>query len=586
MKALKNKPVLLLVLAVSMFIIGLYATLGIPSKEGFNPSDDGVILAQSYRMLQGEVPHRDFISIRPAGSAVMHLIHFFSPIPLEISARWMVLIEYLIYSIMITLLLTGSWFKGFRKLNYRFLVAGSVVGIFILNQNHYNFFPWTTIDGLFWFSIALYSWFRVKSGLSGKLFIWQVLVWLGVSCAVLCRQTFALPGAILVLRMVVWVIGQSGQSRQAWVRSLLLAAMIGLVPGWIYASVLTYAGAWPDFFQQMTGRTELWETGVVTFIQAFWHSPAPALFGLAVISGLIKIWSTESGRDSLRIDVFLMLQKYLSFGFKIALVFLIFIKPAWLFQISLFFFWMLILDILLIYFHDGVLPRWIRPAFWILLVAWTSAISLGDNAPIFALGWLAGTAILIQIKDFSNRIYRKIRPFQTIAGVVLLPLLLLSALIVQTRVNYRDLPAKELTKAGGDIFPGLRGIRLSPAMSDYLGEIRRLYLEAGAPKGRFAVWPNNALIYPLLGSPNPFILDWMQPAEFVGNEKRVMESIRKVLLGEEVIILVEKVNIKWITTGNIPVDSRSADYGYLRMLDSLAIPLNAVSNSFNVYRTK
>ena len=42
------------------------------SQLGFNPTDDGFILAGSRRILDGQVPHRDFISIRTAGS---HFIH-------------------------------------------------------------------------------------------------------------------------------------------------------------------------------------------------------------------------------------------------------------------------------------------------------------------------------------------------------------------------------------------------------------------------------------------------------------------------------------------------------------------------------
>src|SRR5918912_610006 len=44
------------------------------SSLGFNPTDDGFILAYSRRLLDGQVPHRDFISIRPVGSSYLHLI--------------------------------------------------------------------------------------------------------------------------------------------------------------------------------------------------------------------------------------------------------------------------------------------------------------------------------------------------------------------------------------------------------------------------------------------------------------------------------------------------------------------------------
>lgn len=586
MKALQNKPATLLIIPVALIILAIYAILGIPSTEGFNPSDDGVILAQSFRILQGEIPHRDFISIRPAGSGVMHMVHFFSPLPLEISARWMVLIEYLIYSIFVTFLLIGSWFKGLNKTYYWLVISGSVLVIFILNQNHYNLFPWTTIDGLFWFSIALFAWSRLKNNATGKHFKWQVLILFTVTCSSLCRQTFALPGMLLVLRMVVWEAGQWKRPRLKVMLSLMLAMIIGSLPGLLYAGVLTLTGSWQDFYQQLTGRTEFWETGVVRFAHAFWNSPVLILFGLAIISGLIKIWNTQSGKDNYRIDMFIMVQKSISLLVKIVLVFAVFLKPALLFAVSLAFFWILVLDIFLIYLHDRQLPRWTRPAFWILLVAWTSAISLGDNAPVFALGWLAGTAILMQIKDFRNRIYRKVRQYQLITAGLLIPALFVLSLVVQPRVNYRDKPASQLTHEGGEIFPGLAGIKISAGMSEYLSEIKRLYSEFGSPKGRFAVWPNNALIYPLLGSKNPFMVDWMQSAEYVGNEKRVHESIRNIMNTKDLIILLEKVNVKWIATERVPVDGRSADYPYLQLLDSFARPANAGSNWFKVYLTR
>ncbi len=586
MKVLQNKPVTLLVVLIILFVAGIYSILGIPSTEGFNPSDDGVILAQSYRILNGEIPHRDFLSIRPAGSAVMNLIHFVSPLPLEISSRWMVLIEYLIYSIMISFLLMGSWFRGLQKSYYYLLLTGSIILMFVLNQNHYNLFPWTTIDGLFWFCLALNAWYRLKVNPAGSHFKWHIFILFAVSFSLLCRQTFALPGVLLVIRMIVWELGQSTQPWRRVLRNLIPALVIGLLPGWIYSGVLTFTGSWPEFIQQMTGRTELWETGVVTFSQAFWQSPLLILFLLALVSGLVKKWDVESGTDHFRIDLLIMIQKIVSFSVKIFLIYAVFIKPDWLFSVSLALFWILILDILLVYIHENHLPRWVRPTFWVLLVSWTSAISLGDNAPVFATGLLAGTALLLQVKDFRDRIYRNVRPYQLVFGALLVSSLFILSLVVQPRVNYRDFPARELTYDGGEIFPELAGVKLSNPMYEYLGEIKKIYTDFGSPAGRFAVWPNNALIYPLLGSRNPFPVDWMQAAEFVGNERQVNESVRNALAGKDLIILVEKLNIKWITTEKMPVSSSSPDYLYLQLLDSLAKPVNIESAWFRVYRTK
>ena len=586
MKVLRNRPVIILLLITIVTLMSICAIVRIPSTEGFNPSDDGVILAQSYRILNGEIPHRDFVSIRPAGSAAMHMIHFFSPLPLELSSRWMVLMEYLFGSVFITLILAGSWFRGLKKSLFLLTICGSVVLMFVLNQNHYNLFPWTTIDALFWFSLALYGWYRLKNNPAGSHMGWQILILFGATASLLCRQTFVLPALLLVVRMLVWEINLTRGNRLKVIWGIFPALIIGPLPGWIYAGVLTLTGSWTDFIRQLSGRTELWETGVAKFSTAFWHSPLLILFGLALITGLVKVWKSESGKNSYWIDLAIMIQKAISFLAKAALAFAVFLKPDFLFAISFAFFWLLLLDIYLIYLNDRRLPRWTRPVGWILLIAWTGAISLGDNAPVFTTGWLAGTAMLMQIKDFWDRIYRNARPYQWIAAGILVPSLLILSLVVQRRVNYRDLPADKLVCSGGDVFPGLAGVDLSKDMSDYLLEIKRIYQQSGIPRDRFAVWPNNALIYPLMGSGNPFPLDWMQSAEFVGNEKRMEESICKILKTKDLVILVERMNVKWISSGQVPVDSHAADYQYLQLLDSLAKPVNLESRFFKVYRTK
>jgi hypothetical protein len=585
MKRPRNRDSIFLIGAVILFVAGLYGILGVPSKEGLNPSDDGVILAQSYRLLNGEIPHRDFVSIRPVGSAVMHAINFYSPLPLELSARWLVLMEYLFTAILISLLLVSRWFRGLRPANYLALLAGSILFIFVMNQNHYNLFPWTTIDALFWFSLSLFLANRVTEPGSRGLIV-QVFFWFSISFSALCRQTFALPGLILGIQVLVRIWKENGGNRKVRLRRTLAGLIPGLLPLWIYAAVLTFSHSWADFVSQMTGRTEFWETGVVRFTDSFWQSPMPALFILVLFAGLIKRWVVEAERDPFPVDLAISILKLGSFSGKVLLVLIVFIKPGLLFPVSFLFFWFLVLDLLLLWIHAGRFPGWARPVGWILLVAWTSAISLGDNAPVFALGWLSGTAFLVQIKDFHERRYRNLRPVQLVLACLLIPALLVLSVRTQLNVNYRDLPAGRLTERGGDIFPGLKGIRLSPAMAGYLGEIRDRYESFGSPRGRFAVWPNNALIYPLLDSPDPFPLDWMQAAEFIGNEQRVNRSVRKVLETPGAVVLVERMNVKWLATEQVPIDRNSADYPYLKLLDSLAQKVEAGSTRFDVYVTK
>src|SRR5947209_7722457 len=66
---------------------------GTTANVGFNPTDDGYVLSQAYRILHGAVPHKDLISPRPLGSAVIHLVDFLVPLPLLEASRLVALAE-------------------------------------------------------------------------------------------------------------------------------------------------------------------------------------------------------------------------------------------------------------------------------------------------------------------------------------------------------------------------------------------------------------------------------------------------------------------------------------------------------------
>jgi hypothetical protein len=569
-------PVALLALLLAF----VNAVLQIPSGEGFNPSDDGVILAQSYRLLQGEVPHRDFISIRPVGSAVMHLIHFVSPLPLVLSSRWAVLAEYFLISLLFAL----AWLPYSSRLRLGsggWLLSGLVLFQFLLTESHYNLFPWTTVDALLWSGVALLAWSRLEAG-SGRGMPWK-LFWLffGVTAAALCRQTFLLPGLVLAL-MAAWKHLRPRIGRQAdlfrWG-----AAVAGTLPGWVYAGVLTFTGIWGAFISQMTGRTEFWETGVRKFADNFWGTPAWIAFAVILIIGLLIRWSDEDGRIS-AIGCSILSVLRVAVALAVLLVSLaVFVAPGYLFAWSFGLFWLLLLQLLILKIAPQDAPQRTAVGWWVLLLAWTSALSLGDNAPVFATGLLAGAGLILFIESVGE-IPKMLKPalIRVLAMVFLLVLIVLS-FSAQQRNNYRDLPAASLEVSLGQVFPGLDGVRSTPAMFDYLSEIKAIYEKSGSPAGRFAVWPNNALVYALLDSPNPFPLDWMQAAEYPGSEERLYAAIGRVMGSGEYFILLERYNVKWIANQRIPVELESADHPYLGLMHGWAVEWPVDSRWFRLF---
>jgi hypothetical protein len=571
---------ILISFAIFAGTIILYTLLGMISSEGFNPSDDGVILAQAYRLILGQVPHLDFISIRPVGSGFLHSIHFISPLPLEISARWFVLLQYLAYSLVWVWVMVR--FTSIRK--YQGLIFYVLLGIwaFLLNQNHYNMFPWTTIDALFWMMLALsfylpdpYAIFRKNAFLKVFLAVFFATM------AALSRQTFILPSLILYGGFIYHGIKSHN------VKILIPAMIAGLLPYLVYAYILIYNEAFPYFIEQMTGRTELYQTGIRKFYLEFWKTPAIWVYSFIILA-LIVYRLTESGKTGSLYRISLLPVGRIIFAMLFVISgFAVFLSPSDLFGLSFMNFWLLILLWIFEEICSSVNRQQRNWFFWILMVSWTSAISLGDNSPVFATGLLNATGLGYILLKFSERgfSFRKLARLQAMGAVLLLAAIIISVNI-QKKVNYRDVPSSEQENVIGDIFPEFGDIRTNNYSFSYLEEIDRLYRELGFPKGRFVVLPNAAIIYPVIGTPNPMPVDWMQEAEFTGSVERLDVMIRRSLEENEIFILIDRYNSKLFGDTLVTAEFPDDVYPYLPALEENSEEYPIESDWFKVRVSK
>lgn len=565
-----------------LFLTGLVLILvnllfGIPQGEGFNPSDDGVILGQSFRLLAGQIPHLDFISIRPAGSALFHALSFFSPLPLEMSARWITLLQYLIYSFLWAWMLVKSMPQNSDS---TFWIISMSVLIFVLNQNYYNLFPWTTIDALFFFSLGFFIFWNWKGVRLSKTESWMrfFLIFFFSGYAALCRQSFALP--VLVLAFVVFI--ESLHLKK--IRPLVSSLICGLFPYWLYGYILIKNEAFKLFLDQMTGRTELWQTGIVRFGQEFWESPVLILYILLIVSFLLfrfvnsPVLKTKSFMKSINLGVLLLL------GTTLILIILVFLRPENLFSYSFIFFWLLLVLLIV----KGFLPKQgmilHRLSLWVLFVAWTSSISLGDNAPVFFMGVLAGALILTIMSWMTAGTWLPLKFAIARRAVLLISAFLILGLGIfgQKSSNYRDLDSGKLHFIMELEYPGMGKIRTNPRTYEYMKEIRRIYTGLDQPEGRFVVLPNASLIYPLLNSHNPMPLDWMQGPEFVGQEEDLLKRLSNINKTEGIYLLFDKYNSKWIADSLMSMEFDLEIYPYYPFLQGASIPLDMKSDWFDV----
>ncbi len=64
----------LMVLAVVLAVAGIYA--GFHIGRGWAPSDDGALSQSALRVMQGQLPHRDFAEIYTGGLSFIHALAF------------------------------------------------------------------------------------------------------------------------------------------------------------------------------------------------------------------------------------------------------------------------------------------------------------------------------------------------------------------------------------------------------------------------------------------------------------------------------------------------------------------------------
>lgn len=556
--------------AILLLILNLF--LEVPLTEGFNPSDDGVVLAQAFRLGLGQIPHLDFISIRPVGSALFHNLEFLLPMPLEVAARWLVLIQYLVYSFLWGLLFYRLFPPEKRK---TLLLIGLAVLIFVLNQNHYNLFPWTTIDAVFFFSLGFFTYWNTKALSFGWLMysLRVFLVILFVGFAALCRQSFAFPALILGLVLLFESIYKKR------ILGFSLGLVSGLLPYLIYLLILIKNKAWDNFLQQLTGRTELGSTGFVKFGQEFWASPFLILYSFLLVGMLAyRFWGSEA--HSGRINKWVQAFAGILFFVVGLLITSVFWKADSLFSVSFVFFWLLVL-VGLVSPHQQKGSGPIRQlTFWALLLAWTSAISLGDNAPVFTMGILAG-ALVVHLVLILGPVLENKRLWSSAAILCTLALITIG-FWGQKKNNYRDLEAKRLHFSLRNEYPSMGGIRTNPNTYSYMKEIQELYQKLGAPEGRFVVLPNGGLIYPLLNTRNPFPLDWMQGPEFIGQESQLLTQLEQLNVEGGIYVLLDRYNSKRLAIGKEEMVFDPQTYPYYELIRRRSNPVPISSSWFEV----
>jgi hypothetical protein len=394
---------------------------------GYNPTDDGFVLAQSRRILDGQVPHRDFISVRPIASALLHAPSvFFGGDRTFWLSRCFVWLEFSGIAWAWVLLTQRTLGRPFRTLELPLLYA---IG-FILTAHNFPLMAWHSVDAVFLVSLGLLCATRPQSR-------WK---WLGyglMGIAYLCRQNFA-----LVALIAPFVLGD-------WRRFGPWLAVVA--PGALYLAVLAMHGCVDDFIAQLgAGSME-----DVVFL-GFWRLITEPLVvvGGAIGAATMRFCQARAPADSPSAR-----RSLLGLG-GMASLYLIVGLLGWALSTSpRTFLWG---TAGLFGFHAGAMLYFaftrrleILPVGVVAgLVAWSASISYGYNHPALMAGPLAVLALGYGLREMGDARWRGLS-WMHLALVVFL---IFSFVEARQTFIYRDRAAVNLNHSLGGLLPGGKGL--------------------------------------------------------------------------------------------------------------------------------
>ena len=454
------------------------------SSLGFNPTDDGFILAASRRLLDGQVPHRDFISIRPAGSALLH-------------APW--------------LLIGGShtfwiarlavWFEfaliawAWTRLAARFTgrpsrpgeeILGTLVA-FVLTSSTFPIMPWHTVDALALASGGL--WLATSPSTARKSFGYALL-----GASALCRQNF-LPAAPLAALLL-------GDRRRR------CAGVASISPLLLYGALLLGTGALGPALLQLGSRAGLEEAGVRPYLTSPW-----AGFGvlLGALCGFLAP-DRATQRDPADGRHSALSARALAWGLLLGAAFTMMSETGAYPQHASFMLFGAVLGQSLAFAGSrGWSDPAVRVGMLALTVAWCASISIGWSSPALAAGPLAASLMASAWPAGTQADGRRASIRRWALGVGVAAAFAAIGSAARLDVIYRDGPATELSQSLDGIWPGGAGLRTNPQTSALISDLARA---VSRTRGRtYAVVADFPGYWVKADQRNPLSIDWPQSTE-------------------------------------------------------------------------
>ena len=508
-----------------------------------NLTDGGFLLAQSDRLLDGEIPHVDFLSPRPAGSAVVHLVDFALPLPLFLASRLVSIAEVVAYSALLGLLVFDRPLRGVSVAGLAGICAAALVNFQVFPP-----FAWHTIDGLLFSAAGLLAIERgLRSGRAGLVLGGAA----AAGAAVVMKQSFFLVPVVALGRLAFSTIRAPERS----LRDLVAPAAAMAAPGLLYLGVITAAGGLDQLWEQVAGADAVYGRGLFDVLV---DDPGRTLIVLAAAALLLALIHARPlaarGRWHVALDAgaragLTALVLVVALGDRFAL------GDAWAIRV----FWLAVLTLIACSWRRRSVDY---PGLVVVALGWMAALSYGVPTPAFAAGSLALYVIARAWDGFESPAgARRMAPNALTAGA--LACAAITAFVFwdvrSTAVYLQARDESVLTAELDSVAPALNGIRADPATAAYLRDVKGCVDRY--PARWTAVIPEDAVSRLAFDLESPFPLDWLWPPEYRGDgRQRLVDAARALDRRDDWLVLFQTVPAGTIQ-GAVPPDLPQAKPG-------------------------
>jgi hypothetical protein len=483
------------------------------SWMGFTPTDEGVTLAYSRRILDGQIAHRDFMITRPFFWPLFHV-----PVVLWGGSYtfWL--------SRMVVWFQLGSMSWLWVSMANRLMKFPLALGIrfclgliaFTATTHTKHLTAWPTIDGLFFVAMGLALCVRSEQlpRLAGYFLI-------GVSP--FCKQSFAFVAPLSLLILSDWT------RVKYWVAAAL--------PAFCYFVYLILFHALPDAFVQLTSRTELVAVGFQRYLDI--RILISALAGY--ICCQVSLRQNSLDRRASNAIVVLVLFWASLLGTAVSLWFAVLMQTSFLLLGLLA---GVTIGLLTGPYH---LVAQKRIALLALLTAWSASLSLGYNSPALGSG-----PMLIALLSFvltNYEIGKSLRFSLLVATTVIA----FSFGLARSKYIYREQPASNLNQSLENVLPGGKMIYTNSNTYAFMSDLAGAVEFAQKNNKEYAILPDVAAYWVKSKQQNPLPMVWP-----VGQEVDKPILLQRFITAMEekrssTVFIVQKVEATTLANGFFPL---------------------------------